>query len=262
MSLSKTEVQGLRIVGSFLSFAWLLGSCSVASAATFSDGTIDLSNYTVSTFNSSPGVISLSTSQCTSCGNPGTALDINYTFNPTSPASFLTLVGLRNDSWVWNPASQGAIGSVDFGIDKLIQANPALSGTATSSIILLLFQNNADYAAFLFPTLQTNVWNSIDAPFTHGLLPSNFDLVNFTTGIRDNTQHPDFSASAAPITFGFAVRLNDSPGFTSYEIMEDNVSIQVNGVPEPATLGLTLVALGLFASLRARTRMRKLPSTR
>jgi hypothetical protein len=42
--------------------------------------------------------------------------------------------------------------------------------------------------------------------------------------------------------------------------MEDNVSIQVNSVPEPATLGLALVALGLFASLRARTRMHKLPS--
>lgn len=157
------------------------GTASMA-GATFFDGTINFSNYTQTIFNSNPAGITITPTQCASCGNTGSAIDVNYAFNPTSPASFSTCVGMRNNSWVWSPATQGAITSLDYSVDKFIHSNVTMP-TASSSVEAMLFQNGKYYIAFLFPNIAWDVWTPVGLGF--GLQPNNFELFDFTTGIRD-----------------------------------------------------------------------------
>jgi hypothetical protein len=86
--------------------------------------------------------------------------------------------------------------------------------------------------------------------FTPGAATDNL-LTSFGTDMSSSA-HPDFSATALPITFGFAAIDNSTASSFTAVSGYDNWAISVttiNSVPEPAGVGMLLV-LTSFALLR------------
>jgi hypothetical protein len=215
---------------------------------TFSDGAFNLANYTQNTYNSNPSVGSFTVTQCASCGNPGNALDINYIVNAGAGADLLTIVGETNNSWTYNPSTQGAIGGLDFSVDKYLDS-PVPNTLNTG--IPLLFQNGNYYVDFVSGPLPKDQFNTIVGD---DLQASDFELLDFSTGARDASMHPDFSANGGAITFGTAARFQDFPFTGSFpaEIRLDNLSISI--VPEPNSAALVLAVMGLLGPVASRFR--------
>src|SRR5579859_6733039 len=216
----------------------------------FSDGTFNLANYTQNIYNNNPSVASIAVSQCATCGDPESALDINYTVNAGPGADLVTITGESNNTWTYNPSTQGAIGGLDFSVDKFVHT-PAVNTINTG--IPLLFQDGNYYVDFVPGPLPKDQFNTISA---NDLQAGNFELLNFSTGAFDNTSHPDFSATGGLITFGTAARFQGFPfvgSFTS-EIRLDNVRFDI--VPEPNSTLLVLAILGLLAPIASRIHKR------
>ena len=96
----------------------------------------------------------------------------------------------------------------------------------------------------------TSGWQSNTMTFTPGAATNNL-LTSFGTDISSSA-HPDFSATGAPITFGFAAIDNSTASSFTAVSGYDNWSISVttnDPVPEPAAIGILLV-LTSFALLR------------
>ena len=68
----------------------------------FFDGTFNLSSYTQTSLFASNA--SLTSVQCTSCGNPGSALQVTVT---ASPPGGVAHVGFLNNGFAYNPSTQG-----------------------------------------------------------------------------------------------------------------------------------------------------------
>ena len=126
----------------------------------FNDGTFNLANYSQNIFNSNPSVGTVAVSQCASCGNPGNALDINYTVNAGAGANLVTITGETNNGWTYNPSVQGAIPGLDFSVDKFLHT-PAVNSVNTG--IPLLLQNGKYYLDFVLGPLPKDQFNTISA---------------------------------------------------------------------------------------------------
>jgi len=227
-----------------------LGSSPAVASVLFSDSTFALSNYSVV---ANPNdTESFTYQQCASCGDPGQALSITQAYNGTGP----TMSGgalFLNNTFNYDPATQGAIGSIAVSVNKLLAINYA--GTFTSTFKLVIQQGGNDYVdSISAPSLTfgagggSSGWTSIAAT---GLVASNFTLFNpatFTSG----TGNPNFGGGA--MTFGL-LSLGTWSGVsstTSISVAFDNLAIDINPVPEPASLGLFGFGLGALAWLRRR----------
>src|SRR5437762_14057776 len=94
--------------------------CARASTITFTDHTFNLSNYSVvSVFKTNPAD-TVSFNQCPSCGNPGQGLQVSVTLPSFSD---LAGVALINNTFSYNPQTQGAITSIDASVDKNLMNN-------------------------------------------------------------------------------------------------------------------------------------------
>ena len=176
---------------------------SLAQAATtsFFDGTFNNSDWSLTVFTNGAGGNATATQQL-SGGNPGAFFQI-VDITPSAPApndlGQVFPVFMRAGA-THNPSTQGPITSVDYAEDSillrgggdglgagvaLIQNGKVYLGPehVTPSFMWTHFANagmGADQFALLLPVSQ---W--------------------FSTAITDPTQHPNFSASGAPIQFGF-----------------------------------------------------------
>ena len=108
----------------------VLASClalpAFADSITFSDGTFNLANYSGSTY--SVG-LTRSASQCASCGNPGSALQVAVTGNGASTENYSQ--AFVNSTFTYNPLTQGAITTINASVDKNVTATFAESFTNT-----------------------------------------------------------------------------------------------------------------------------------
>jgi hypothetical protein len=90
------------------------------------------------------------------------------------------------------------------------------------------------------------------------LLASYFQLLDFTTGTVDGTQHPDFSASGGLIDFGTRVsfgHINMVNSGGTLDVRLDNLTISLTTTPEPSAYGLVAAGLaGLWLLRRRRPR--------
>ena len=226
-----------------------------AVAVTFTDPTVNPAGYMTSIYSTDPTVnIAVS---ATAAGNPGAALQVHFT-NSGGAVNLNSFEAFINSAFTYNPGSQGAIHRIDFSSDRFVDFGPVLNPSLTISSRPLVAQNGKLYfATFLDPQVRGAFYTSASGP----IASADFSLFDFGTGATDATQHPDFTAGGAAIGFGFASRFNLGTGGAPFaldgEFRFDNLTIRINGVPEPSELALMcagLTALGASAARRKRNR--------
>jgi len=211
--------------------------CAHGGTVTFSDSTFNLSNYSdVATFKTNPSD-TVSFDQCPSCGNPGQALQVLQTL---SSFSDLAGVALINNTFSYNPQTQGPIASIDASVDKSEINNLPPTFMGTTLFIPLIEQNGLFYLDLISgPTIHggTNGYMTITGT---GLVASDFNEVNFATGVISNA-HPNFAGSQMLFGLESAVGLGPSTiTNVSAEDDFDNLKLSIHSVPEPGATSFLL----------------------
>jgi uncharacterized protein (TIGR03437 family) len=214
-------------VGRGLCLAFL-AAASLWSSVTFTDSTFSPSDYSVITWKSDPS-ITISVGQTQNGGNPGQALQIMYSLPGGNGNS---VVGLSRPSFTYNPATQGAIQSIDFSAEKYVTYTGCSSCYIDSNTArAIILQNGAYYMAVL--AIPGNAGVYIRASAT-GLRASDFGLFDFNTGNLNTAINPNFNSGV--MQFGLANRyLFTSTNSSQVDVRYDNLSVTVQSVPPPPT---------------------------
>lgn len=206
---------------------------------TFTDTTFNLSNYEASTTYTAPGT----TSSYMSGGG-------TLTFTSTFPASTTTLdtdQGLVNEDFAIDPATQGAVTSIDASVYKdLSFEGGAGTGTFTNTFHPTIEQDGVFYIASIpGPDLTTYPGTSGNIQLSQtGLVASDFLSFDFATDSYGTT-NPDFSGD--PMLLGLTQFsgtgwYTDATTTAQYQDLSFDVHL-ASAVPEPGTLAL--LSLGL-----------------
>ena len=196
--------------------------------------------------------------QCPSCGNPGQALSLTINEPQGGGTGTSEFIGLINNTFIYDPATQGAIGSISASVDKDIFDNAV--GTLGNIFRPLIQQGGNLYVAPISgPSLVnanppgTTGYNTIAAT---GLTAADFLEVDTATGVT-GTANPDFAGG--PVQFGLAQLLGATsvPGTViTFDFDNLNIDLAPAAVPEPGSLPMLLsglAAIGGFGWTR-RTR--------
>jgi len=228
----------------FLSISF--GSHVAAATVTISDSVFDDANWTMTLLDdrSFGGIGSLTGNQVLSGGNPGSYRAV------TMSGGGGILFGDHLFSTAYNPSTQGAITSFSFSFDTSFPDANQTKPPAPVRFGIALFQSGKHFIRFDGGVSSTTTaWTSFG-----GTDIGQNDMDEYL----NSTVHPDFSASGAPILFGFNVGFGSlipcsSPCATGGL---DNFSVTVNppAVPEPATWTLMFPILTLLAGVRRSTR--------
>lgn len=214
-----------------------------ALAITFSDGTFDDADWSGTVFTLGPTGGTASGSQILTGGNPDAYRQVQATVNSTAgtgqngSASLYSIYAPA----VYDPASLGAITSIDFSIDTF-QTSSASGGTVTAALLQdgVLFTGSRGLAG---PEMD---WTNKQIL---GLAQSEFLEIDSTgRGISN----PDFSRSGSPITFGFRYVIStpiNGPG-GSRTAGFDNWSLTAN-IPEPTVLSMLVLFAASAGVLRS-----------
>jgi hypothetical protein len=116
----------------------------------YTDGTFNLANYQASPTYAQNANLTLTDTQCASCGNPGTALQFTTTIS-SDPGSVLqaAALGLANTGFAYNPLTQGAITSIDASVDKNFIVN--IAGTGFGNTFRPLIKQDGIYYLAAIP---------------------------------------------------------------------------------------------------------------
>jgi hypothetical protein len=219
----------------------------------FTDSTFTPGNYSQVIYNTDPGDVTIAFSQ-TASGNPGNAGEVTNTWS-TPNITFTTITGLINTTFLYNPSTQGPIQSIDLSVDRYITLVGGTLGGTNNGTVLLLQNGKYYFDQITGPALVAGTFQTISAA---GLLASDFQLLDFTTGTADGTQHPDFSASGGLIDFGTRVsfgHINAVNSAGNLDVRLDNLTISLTTTPEPSAYGLVAAGLaGLWFLRRRRAR--------
>jgi len=206
-------------------------------ASTFSDGTFNPSNWGFETIGS--GTVTFG--QIAAGGNPGQYRQIDQVVNQNtgwfySFSRYGTTMPTR-----YEPAVSGAIASVDFSIDS--RTISVLSGQVPG-IGLGIKQGSLVFMQTAFFNGFANTWTTYSV---NSLTPASFSCINGAGSL-------DFSASGAPIRFGF-ITANASFSATTTGSVSDYDNFFVNVVQVPAPGALALLGLSVPCLLRRRARV-------
>jgi hypothetical protein len=203
---------------------------------TFSDTEFATANWGFETITGGTG--GTATPSQVSGGNPGFARQVITSVNASGGIVYgLSRFG-TSTATRYDPAVSGAIGTVDFSIDAKWISGDGLFG---QSIGIGAKQGSVAYYAALDVTGVTGLWG------THASLGlTAADFVAMTAG-----GPIDFSATGAPVRFGFVVA-NSAPGPASVNTAAyDNFQVVVHSVPAPASVGMAGM-VGVVAGVRRR----------
>ncbi|MBI5849453.1 MAG: serine/threonine protein kinase [Planctomycetes bacterium] len=132
----------------------------------------------------------------TSGGNPGNYMRVTTT---TSNCNTNTYAVLSSSLFVWNPATQGAIGSVRWSVEVSYASGPL------QTLIPLVWQNGLPFSYGGAYSGSATPWTRVEfGTRDAALLFECSDRLNNCASLY-GTLHPDFSANGAPLTFGFAL---------------------------------------------------------
>ncbi len=218
----------------------------VRAGQTFTDSTFNLANYTQAFYVSDP-TATVNVSQALTGGNPGSALQVLA--NVPAGNGFSAAEAFANNSFVYDPSAHGALLSVDAAGDKYLHNNVTLY---TNGFRPLILQGGNYYYALLTVPAIKDTWLSATQS---GLAASDFSLFDFTTGITDTTQHPDFTGGV--MQFGLLNRFTQNSTMSSpWDIRYDNLTIGIHAVPEASSAvafaGMLVGGAGIFLRKRAR----------
>jgi hypothetical protein len=230
-----------------LSFTAAAAFCIVqpakAGTVTFTDGTFNLANYSEMVFTTSPSD-TVSFTQCSTCGNPGQALQIMITL---PAAGDLGVVGFINNTFAYNPATQGAIATIAASVDKILILNQPFG---FNTFRPLIEQDGLFYLAAI-PGPPTTGYHTISQG---GLTATSFTQFDFSTGTFGSA-HPNFAGDL--MLFGLAqLSQSDAPNLQA-EVDYDNLNLSINSVPETgSTILLLWPCLVLLVGLQMHPRYR------
>lgn len=246
-----------------LGAALSVASSGIFANVVFTDSTFNLAGYSTTPTFMTP-LVTLTSGQCPSCGNPGAGLQIAV--NPSTTAGGLADVGFVNNAFTYDPGTQGAISSISALVDKNLlidveNTNGLGTGIPFGNTFRPLISQGGLYylAAIAGPTLPGPTSSGPYSASTGynilsqaGLLATNFTQYDFATGVF-GIAHPNFAAGV--LSFGLGQISSVGPGFlnTTITARYDNLQINVTSVPEPGTLALFGFGLaGVFAMRRRR----------
>lgn len=208
---------------------------------------------------SPPGLASHTFGQETSGGNPGAYRQMTHV-TPVDPAggpvTSISVIHERS-SWVYDPASQGAIESIDLEMDRIVLFTTPGSGGAVGHTFRIIQGGNTFFPLLsIDPGAFSNTsWQSVSLL---GLSASQF--VNSTNPAT--AFNPDFSSLGGPIMFAYA-RSNSNTG-QGAEVTTihgvDNFGVTIQMLPEPSAA--VLVGIGLIGLLAPARRLKKRSSSR
>jgi len=229
VSKSKWAVCGVVVLSA--------GSTVAGAAVTFSDTEFAVADWGFETIVSGPGGTSVP-SQVTG-GNPGFARQLVNTVNAGGGATIfgLSRYGTTNGTR-YVPATDGAIASVDWSIDSRWLSGLGGQG---QSITLGAKQGQVVYYADYDITGSSGAWTG------HGAL----SLVAGDFQPRSAGAPIDFSATGAPLRFGFIVG-NSGDGAYDNTVVYDNFSVTIRNIPGPGGVAMGAVGVGLLMGRRRR----------
>lgn len=210
----------------------------------FTDSTMTLGSYTVQGPFVTSGSATVTSSNCNTCGDPGKALQVKVNFFSAAA----TDVGFVNNSFNYNPTTQGHITSISASVDKNLTSN-ATNGSGSTFHPLIEQDGNFYIASIVGPGLMGAGTTGYNLLSQTGLLATSFVQYNFATGVT-GAANPNFNGDA--MSFGLAQITSNVTGTASITLSFDNLAFDIASVPptqtpEPSSLGL--LALGLAGVL-------------
>lgn len=203
---------------------------------TFSDSTFNNADWNVHAVATGAAATSVGTQ--TGGGNPGTGREVTNTLSQPALLYAMHAYG-TTAATTYQPAIDGAIGTVDYTIDAQWLAGIGGQG---HGIALGALQGMNLYYGIYSITGSSGTWGTYA---NAGMTAADFVPFNGGPAI-------DFSASGAPIRFGFVVGNSapDQPYFNT--VIYDNFSVTIHTIPSPAAG--TLLALSLAGLTTSRRR--------
>jgi hypothetical protein len=212
---------------------------------TFSDGTLSLTNYTLQGPVVQSGTLATVTpANCLTCGDGPGGKALQVTVNFLSGGG--TDVGFINNSFNYNPTTQGDITSISASVDKNLTSNA--SNGSGSTFHPLIEQGGIFYiASIVGPGLTGPGTTGFNLLSQTGLVASDFVEYNLLTDTAGPaTDNPNFDGGA--MSFGLAQITSNVQGQASITLTFNNLDFDIaslppTGAPEPGSL--PLLALGL-----------------
>jgi hypothetical protein len=230
-----------------------------ATPIVFTDNTFNLANYSQTSVFKDVPQDKVSWSQCPHCGHPAQALRIGMRL---PKGSSFAAVGFINNTFSYNPQTQGTIFSIDASVDKNIITNapPAPPNQSyTNTFRPLIEQDGMFYlAAISGPPFTHGGPTGFNAISQTGLVATDFTLFDFTAGTFGSA-HPDFAGDT--MLFGLGQLTGFGPARIFFRANYDNLELVVNErVPETGNTALLLLgsAAALFG-LRRCSNLRACP---
>ncbi len=179
--------------------AAVLLCCGVATpglrAQTYSDNTFNNADWVSIVMPCSVGGTSVTAAQDAIQGNPASSRTITHNYPGGNPG---ILVAHVRQGMSYDPATQGAIASINYSYDLRHYTGPAIYAVGYSP---LLVQNGSYYRLNAVDAVNPNAWT----PFSG----TNLTAANFVKICGAATDHPDFSCQGSRIEFGYATNNSD-----------------------------------------------------
>jgi hypothetical protein len=222
-------------LSSFAALIFLVSESPQAAPVMFSDGTFNDADWNDTAVMFGGGGTA-TTSQTSTGGNPGSfrEIDITVVANLEARVDIFSI----NSNAIYDPSASGAIASIDYSEDSILLDTFNTLGGAGQAAAPALLQNGILYSL----TLTTGAFGTPDRTWTSHQLVS-LTVSDFLSG----SLVPDFSASGAPIQFGYRRAISHPPGNLEQGLTGgiDNWSLTVNPVIVPLPPALILMVFGL-----------------
>jgi hypothetical protein len=221
----------------YIILAFNISMLTSRATVTFSDSTFSPANWTASKIldTTSSQTATFSISQQSSGGNPAFYQQDMLSYTSTAGGQGVRGASLFNPS-VYNPSLSGAINSISFSFDR--EYTGRSGGTPDPFFGLVVFQGSTYYETTASDT-PFGTWMNLSGS---ALTANDFSNVAGPGGL-----HPDFSATGAPLTFGYADGTGSGPATITLTTGVDNFDVTINNVPEPGTWAIGALATGLLA---------------